>query len=134
MLTAEQKVKHLIMTRAIDMGYFDYNLSDITEENLEEVWELGDEDCSLQDATSEVRCGDRETNIPSDGGNHYEAKSVAAYCEWDNSWVGWTYYYGGGKHSEPDSIDWIPYAYDLDCLEEQRMVTVRTFTKKGEEQ
>lgn len=133
MLTAEQKVKHLIMTRAIDMGYFDYNLSDITEENLEEVWGIGSEDCSLQDAMYEVRCGDRETNIPCDGGRHYEAKSVAAYCEWDNSWVGWTHYYGGGKHSDPDSIDWIPYAYDLDCVEEQKMVTVRTFTKKGEE-
>lgn len=131
MLTAEQKVKHLIMTRATDMGYFDYNLSDITEENLDEVWELGSEDCSLQDATYEVRCGDRETNIPCDGGRHYEAKSVAAYCEWDNSWVGWTYYYGGGKHSDPDSINWIPYAYDLDCVEEQKMVTIQTFTKKG---
>ena len=132
MLTAEQKVKMLILTRAIDMGYFDYKLSDITEENLEEVWELGCEDSSLQDAKSEVREGDRETKIPYDGGRHYEAKSVATYCEWDNSWVGWTYYYGGGKHSEPEAIDWIPYAYDVDCFSEEKLVVVHTFSKKGE--
>lgn len=133
MLTAEQKVKHLIMTRAIDMGYFDYNLSDITEENLEEVWELGCEDCSLQDAKSEVRQGDRETNIPCDYSRHYETKSVAAYCEWDNSWVGWTYWFGGGKHGEPEAIDWIEHAYDVECREEEKLVVVHTFTKKADE-
>jgi hypothetical protein len=134
MLTAEQKVKMLILTRAIDMGYFDYNLSDITEENQEEVWDLCVEQDGHYDAQSEVRQGDRGTNIPCDYSRHYETKSVAAYCEWDNSWVGWTYYYGGGKHSEPEAIDWIEHAYDVDCVSEEKLVVVHTFSKKGEQQ
>ena len=48
----------------------------------------------------------------------------------DGSWVGWTYWYGGGKHAEPEVMDWMGEAYPLDCVEEEKMVTVRTFTKR----
>lgn len=48
-------------------------------------------------------------------------------CE--SVWVGWTHYYGGGKHSDPDSIPWMNEAYDVNCTEEQVMTTRRTFTK-----
>ena len=48
----------------------------------------------------------------------------------DGSWVGWTYWYGGGKYGEPEAIDWMDDAYDLACTEEEKVVTVRTFTKQ----
>lgn len=38
--------------------------------------------------------------------------------------------YGGGKHGEPEAIDWIEHAYNLDCIEEEKLVVVRTFSKK----
>jgi hypothetical protein len=47
----------------------------------------------------------------------------------DGSWVGWTYWHGGGKHSEPEAIPWIDYAYALDCEAKEQMVIVYTFKK-----
>lgn len=38
----------------------------------------------------------------------------------------------GGKHGEPEAIDWIEHAYDVECKEEEKLVVVHTFTKKGE--
>ena len=54
----------------------------------------------LQDLLSEFREGEVETNIACDWSRHYESKSVAASLS-DGTWVGWTYWYGGGKHGEP---------------------------------
>ncbi|MEP6001741.1 MAG: hypothetical protein ABJ276_17130, partial [Parasphingorhabdus sp.] len=82
---------------------------------------------ALYDATEEFRCSGIETDIPCEDSRHYESKSVAQKCS-DGSWVGWTCWFGGGKHGEPDSIDWIEYAYDVNVTEEQKMVTVRTFS------
>jgi hypothetical protein len=81
----------------------------------------------IQDITYEFREGDVETNIAPEYSRHYESKSVAAKI--DGKWIGWTYWYGGGKHGEPDAIDWMEDAYFLDCKEEEKVVTVRTFTK-----
>jgi hypothetical protein len=50
--------------------------------------------------------------------------------EFGDSWIGWTYFYGGGKYGEPESIDWMSEAYFLDVAEEEKMVVVRTFKKK----
>ncbi|WP_132646555.1 hypothetical protein, partial [Pseudomonas aeruginosa] len=79
------------------------------------------------DARNDVRCGCVETNIEPDYSRHYESKSVAAKI--NGRWVGWTYWYGGGKHGEPEAIDWMDQAYFLDCTEEERVVTIRTFSK-----
>lgn len=98
-----------------------------TDDEVEELWE----ECEPYDAQYEFREGEVETDITPESSRHYETQSVAAQCP-DGTWVGWTYWYGGGKHGNPEEIDWIEYAYDLDCVEEQKMVTVRTFTKKGD--
>jgi hypothetical protein len=123
-MNAEQLVKYCIL-----------ELNNIWEEkeisqNLraEEVEELWDEAECLSDAISEIREGEFETGVPCEYSRHYESKSVAAKAP-NGQWVGWTYWYGGGKHGEPEAIDWIQHAYLLDCKEEQKMVTVREFTK-----
>jgi len=82
---------------------------------------------------SEFRDGQVETDIPCDWSRHYESKSVAAKC-CDGSWVGWTYWYGGGKHGEPQSVQWMEDAYDLDVTETVKMMTVREFKKHGEKE
>lgn len=127
-MTPEQKIKHLVLLK-----HFSFSGNEgepITNENVDEVYaRIEDDDgegWGLQDARSEVRGGEAETNIKTPTSRHYEAKSVAAQML-DGSWVGWTYWYGGGKHGEPEGIDWMDEAYDLTCTEEEKTVIVRTF-------
>lgn len=80
-------------------------------------------DDSNGDARGEVRGGECETGLKCEYSRHYEAKAVAAKLP-DGSWVGWTFWYGGGKHGEPSGIDWIDDAYDLKCEVVQKPVKV----------
>ena len=130
-MTPQQKIKHLILAKAAE--WEDKNLGEVSAGNVDELYDELVEADGHWDAKSEVRSGDVETGIPCDGSRHYESKSVAAKMP-DGSWVGWTYWYGGGKHGEPEAIDWMESAYNIDCVEEERVVTVRTFTKREEPQ
>ena len=67
-----------------------------------------------------------ETKIPCYDSRHYETKSVANKL-WDNTWVGYTYWYGGGKHGQPEEVNWIEEAYFLEV--KKVMEIVRKFTK-----
>lgn len=126
-MTPEQKLKHAILIKAADFDNITL-VGEVTAENVDRLYEQKDQNWELQDARNETRCGDVETDLPSQHSRHYEAKEVAAKMP-DGSWVGWTYWYGGGKHGEPEAIDWMDEAYDLTCVEEEKVVTVRTFTK-----
>jgi hypothetical protein len=126
-MTPQQKIKHLILNAHAKL--YDEPEREVTAENVDEVYgEADGDDYGLQDARGEVRGGEVETGLPCQYSRHYESKAVAARAP-DGSWVGWTYWFGGGKHGEPESIDWIDDAYDLTCIEEQKLVTVRTFSK-----
>jgi hypothetical protein len=121
-MTPEQKIKHLVLIR--DAGFRDEPAPEgVTAANVDELYEAIDEP---QDARNEVREGEAETYLPAPYSRHYESKSVAALAP-DGSWVGWTYWYGGGKHGEPEAIDWMGDAYDVTVTEEEKLVTVRTF-------
>jgi hypothetical protein len=80
----------------------------------------------------EFRCSnDDETDIDCPGSRHCESKSVATKFGNDDgtvTWIGWTYWYGGGKHGEPGAIEWIDDAYYLDV--EEVVTTVLKFKKK----
>lgn len=129
-MTPEQKIKHAILLRADAMGgVAAMDGLTITAETVDAVFKAANEDWGLQDVINEVRQGEVETDLPTPYSRHYEAKSVAAKMP-DGSWVGWTYWYGGGKHGEPEAVGWMDDAYDVTCAEEQKMVTVRTFTKQ----
>jgi hypothetical protein len=124
----EFKIKYCILA-----DYFccelDSNISEsLTEDDVADQWDEHYEE--LYDIKYEFREGQIETNLPCESSRHYESKSVAAQCP-NGEWVGWTYWYGGGKHGEPEAIDWIEHAYDLDCVEEEKMVVVRTFNKSN---
>ena len=129
-MTPQQKIKLLIINEAIEDGIEFEHPEIITEDNISDVYSALDEadECAIQDISSEIRQGDVETDLECEWSRHYECKAVASKMS-DGSWVGWTYWYGGGKHGEPDSIEWIEYAYDLDVKEEEKMVLVRTFKK-----
>jgi hypothetical protein len=82
------------------------------------------------DYLHEFREGSHRTGLDCDWSRHYESHAVARKLH-DGTWVGWTYWYGGGKHGDPESIEWMPQAYEVDCVEEEKLVTVCTFTKKS---
>jgi len=134
-MTPQQKIQWIILNKYFEEsgtvekdGVPEYPA--ITAENIEDIYYEIEEDHgdSLHEYKYELREGEIETDIPCDHSRHYESKSVAAQAP-DGTWVGWTYWYGGGKHGEPEAIDWISKAYDLDCQEEERLVIVQTFTK-----
>lgn len=107
------------------------SIPELTPDNVCSVFEQF-EQCEfsdwIQDAKSDFRGSGVDTEIPCNWSRHYESKSVARQMP-AGQWVGWTYWYGGGKHGEPEAIDWLSGAYLLNVTEEQKTVTVRTFTK-----
>jgi hypothetical protein len=123
-MTAEQKLKHLILIRHAELGD-EPAPENVTADNVDELYDAIEEPW---DARSEVRGGTVETKLRCQSSRHYESKAVAAQAP-DGSWIGWTYWYGGGKHGEPEAIDWIDEAYDLTVTEEPRTIIHRTFTK-----
>ena len=137
--TATQKLKNYVLLKALA---WDENILPLikewgetpTPEKLDVIYGVAVQNFpdTMQDARSECRGGSEETGLPVDADyrtlRHYEATSVAAKMP-DGSWVGWLYWLGGGKHGEPESVDWMEDAYPLDVTEEERVVVVRTFLK-----
>ena len=131
-MTPYQKLQHLILSKAAKWD--EIELGEVTPDNIDDLWDEYENQDSIYDATNEIRQSwDEETDMPCEWSRHYESKSVAAKMP-DGSWVGWTYWYGGGKYGQPEAIDWMESAYNIDCVEEARVVTVRTFTKREEPQ
>ena len=119
-----QKVRWLILEKLRKWGL---DLPEITADNIDALWDDRRED-DLYDARNEVRCSGEKTGIKARSwSRHYECEEVAAKCP-DGTWVGWTYWHGGGKHGEPDEVEWMEDVYDVTLTEEQKTVTVRTFT------
>lgn len=129
-MTPEQKIKHAILLVLEAWGKTPIAEA-VSSDNVDALYESADED-NRHDAGNEVRSGKVTTGLDAPYSRHYESKSVAAKMP-DGSWVGWTFWYGGGKHGEPEAIDWMDEAYDLNCSEEEKVVTVRTFSKPVEE-
>ncbi len=102
--------------------------SGITETTVNEQYQaLRDLDAHW-DYESGFREGTVETNLICDYSRHYEARAVATKVS-DGSWIGWVYWYGGGKHGNPESIEWMQDAYDLEVTETEKLVLVREFKK-----
>jgi hypothetical protein len=126
-MTPEQKIKHAVLLRVV--GWKEEPLSvEVTDDNIDELYDNLVEADEHWDGVSDIRGGEVETNIPCEFSRHYESESVAAKMP-DGTYVGWTYWFGGGKHGCPQEIEWMSEAYDLECVEEQKLVTVQTFTK-----
>ena len=130
-MTPEQAVLHLILLRHAEFSGTVIPENPTGDQVVELYGELVEND-EHWEAMSDVREGEAETDIEATFSRHYESKSVAAKTP-EGRWVGWTYWYGGGKHGAPEEIEWLENAYFLDCKEEQKTVTVRTFTKSEEQ-
>lgn len=123
-MTPEQKLKWAVLQ--VIASWEKTEPAIVNAKNIDEVYDLSDDDYK-QDARNEIRCSGTKTGLPCQDSRNYESDAVAAMMP-DGSWVGWTYWYGGGKHGQPEAIDWMGEAYAVNCAEEQKMVTVRTFT------
>ena len=114
----QQKTKWLILERLRKWGM---ELPVITADNVDALYDAADD---IDDARAEIRGCGVATGLPSRRHfRDFEDMEVAAQCP-DGSWVGWTYYYGGGKHANPSALDWLEYAYDVAMTEEMRVVQV----------
>lgn len=131
-MTAEQAIKREVCLMVMDNKYASTPKQDIAEKNVDEVYSSIDdsEDSdTLHEMESEFRSSyTHETGIECDYSHHYESKSVACKLR-DGRWVGWTYWYGGGKHGDPDAVGWMEDAYFLEAKEETKVVLV--FSRVG---
>lgn len=128
-MTPEKKIKREILAIAISSGYIE-DCPEMTDESVDGLYEsLLVEEGLHWDLEYEYREGEYKTGIQAPFSRSYGSDSVARKMM-DGTWVGWTYWYGGGKHGEPETIEWMQHAYELDVTEKQEMVTVREFQKK----
>jgi len=112
----KQKLVHMVTGETVtDVVELQRRLSELAEDD------------SLHDAERKLRSSGVPTGLPCEYSRHYSSQAVAAEML-DGSWVGWTYWYGGGKHGEPGAIEWVDDAYDVDVT----VVTepVHKFTKR----
>ncbi len=128
-MTPTQKIKWLVLAQAASWAQEDpppYPCA-----NVDELYDAAWERDELHDAVSEARARGEDTDIePKDWHGHYDRKSKATQLP-DGTWVGWTYWYGGGKHGSPGEIEWMEDAYDVTMREETRVV--RVFAKPAGE-
>lgn len=125
-MTPEQAIKYMILDVTARWDKSELS-SELSGEQVDDLYnDLVNQDAHW-DAKNEVREGQNDTDLPCDDSRHYESKSVAAKAP-NGKWVGWTYWYGGGKYGEPDAIPWMEHAYFVDCVEEKKVVTVRSFS------
>ena len=128
-MTPAQKIKWAILNRVAEWAKEEPPVVNVN--NVDDLYGQLVAAGEQWDAKSEIRSSGTETGLQCDYSRHYESDAVAAQMP-DGSWVGWTYWHGGGKHSEPEAIDWIEDAYEVNCTEEEKMVVVRTFAKAAE--
>ncbi|MBE0438109.1 MAG: hypothetical protein IBX56_20200 [Methylomicrobium sp.] len=126
-MTPQQKIKWAVVPNAVEMGYLDVSMPEVSRIAGEYIDELCDRD-EHHDPENEVRVGEVETDLPCEYSRHYKSKAVASRMP-DGSWVGWTYWYGGGEHANPSEVGRMEGAYDLACVERQDVVIVREFTR-----
>lgn len=119
-------------------SYEDINLlngEEVTLENARDIYnhpeEYLEDDISdiIYEYTYEYRHTGEECNLYSNkSSRHYDDTFVVKQI--NDVWVGWTYWTCGGKHGEPESIDWISDA-EFVKVQSEEVVTVvkRTFMR-----
>lgn len=130
-MNAEQKLKHLILNQLATLRSLTFR-TDLTVENIdaEYQFEYENDSDSFQDAKAEVRNGEFWTKLDSRQSRIFKSIEVASKAP-DGTWIGWTHWFGGGKHDDPETIEWIEFAYDvtMTVTEEKITVTSQTFAK-----
>ena len=129
-MTPKQKIKWAILAKLDKEGGTNH-AQEASAENIDELYdEVFEGSGDQRNYEIEFSQGEVKTNIKPEDGGYSQSKSVAAEIpQGSGSWVGWTHYYGGGKHAQPEDIEWMDDAYHLTCTTEQKLVTIQTFKK-----
>lgn len=133
-MTAPQKLKWAILMDAYHRTGIP--CPDVSAETIDKIYDghrNGTEGHELVhgtigDAENEFRHGIPTALPDREYDRHYEYYEVAAEMP-DQTWVGWTFWHGGGKHANPECIDWITDAYMVEMKVE--MKPVRVFSVKA---
>jgi len=126
-VTPENLIKYQILLDAMKDGVFSHVEIELENESIDMAYDDLVESDEHWDFEYEFRESGEETEVDAPWSRHYEAKSVARKVA--GTWVGWTYWYGGGKHGNADEIEWMSEAYFLNCTEQEVTVIKRTFEK-----
>lgn len=146
-MNAQQLIKYQIIKRGLEIydefaGVFAANfpdtfdesdsnevvLSKLTVENIDSIFDELEYDDAMQDGREEVRCSGIPADLkPKNWSRHFEIDAVAKNI--NGTWVAWDYYYGGGKHAEPETCEWIGDARIVNCEEVQVMKTEYYFSE-----
>lgn len=126
-MTAQQLLRKAVLEKAIHFGNIEpQRLSLFTGDEIDELYESYNRYDELNDAWNDVRHGGVACDLPAlTWSRHYEVDSKAIKI--DGIWVQFDYYYGGGKHSEPEDFDYIHHARIVNCEEVQVMTTQYNF-------
>ena len=74
------------------------------------------------------------TNYPRHYEVDYHVKELTGITdggETISKWVGWNYYYGGGKHAEPEAIDWISDSEIVKLVSEKEVTLIKRNFERG---
>jgi hypothetical protein len=128
-MTPEQKLKWAILV--LEARWSKTDVPTVTRDNVDQLYDTLVSEDRHWDARNEVRCSGVNTglsrSVPYMTARHYEHEEVAAQMP-DGSWVGWTYWHGGGKHGDPSAVEWMDSAYDVNQRGETRTIIVNVFT------
>ena len=128
-MTAEQVVKLEIIKRAAKKNGILVFKDEYTPETIDELYDdalTGEYSDEVNEEYYNIRHDGEEINLPATcTSRHYEVDTHVLNI--DDKWITFDYYYGGGKHSEHDSIDWLDTCRFVDCEEKVVTKTIRTF-------
>lgn len=130
-ITAEQCVKLEIIKRVASKNnvrlFKDEHMYDVIGDTFNTGFE-GEYEDDFQEILYEIRDEGFEVNLSTKTySRHYEVDCYV--LEIEGKWIAYDYYYGGGKHGEPEEFDWLSTCRYVNC--EERVVTKveRTFSE-----
>ena len=126
-MNVEFEIKKQILIDALKYNKEDPAFEMPCDEELIDFYDdISDKEGLIIDASNEFRCSGEDTGLSCQWSLYYKSEQVARRLD-SGIFVSWTYWTGGGKHGEPEAMDWLESAYEVECIEEEKMVVVRTF-------
>lgn len=127
-MNAQQLLRKAILLKAVDFENIEPFKENLTGNEIDELYESYDRWDQLADPWNEIRYSGIDCNLKaSTWSRHYEVDSKAIKV--DGIWIQFDYYYGGGKHSEPEDFDFIHHAKIVNCEETRVTITKYDFSE-----
>lgn len=127
-MNAQQLLQKAILLKAVEFGTIQSFDDGLGGDQVDELYNSYDRYDELADAWCEVRYDGIDCNLPTiTSSRHYEVDAKAINI--DGKWVKFDFYYGGGKHGDPDEYNYIEDAVIVDCTQEEITVIKYTFSQ-----